>query len=105
MVEETAARIEQMEKSQQELREILVRDFEQNHEQMAQMMQIIIRIAREKRTVDHVGFVNTVAQTQRATEGLMNPLANSINPNVGASHHSILPLTNVNPKIHPPPLL
>ena len=35
MVEETVARIEQMEKSQQELWEILARDREDHREQMA----------------------------------------------------------------------
>ena len=33
----------------------------------------------------------------------MNPLANSINPDARASHHSIPPLTNVNLEIYPPP--
>ena len=54
MAKETAARIEQMEKSQQELWEILVKDREEHCEHMAQMMQIIMRIAREKRTVDEL---------------------------------------------------
>ena len=63
MVEETTACIEQMEKSQQELREILIRDCEEYRKQMAQMMQIVMRIAREKGTVDDVGSMNTVART------------------------------------------
>ena len=49
-----------MEKSQQELQEILVRDHEEHRKQMAQMMQ---RIARKKGTVDDVGSVNTTTQT------------------------------------------
>ena len=61
-----------------------------------------MRIARKKETVDDANFVNTVARTQEATEGLMNPFANSVNLDAGASHHSIPSLTNVNPKIYPP---
>ena len=56
-----------MEKSQQELREILVKDCEEHHEQMAQMIQIIMRIAREKRTINDASFVNIVARTQEVT--------------------------------------
>ena len=48
MAEETTTLIQQMEKNQQELREILARDNEDHRKQMAQMMQIIMRIAREK---------------------------------------------------------
>ena len=103
MAEETATRIKQMEKSQQELREILVKDCEEHHEQMAQMIQIIMRIAREKRTINDASFVNIVARTQEVTEGLVNPLANSVIPKVRAYHHSISPLTNVNPEIYPLP--
>ena len=71
---------------------------------MAQMMQIIMRIAREKGTVDDAGFMNTVARTQGITKGLVNPPANPINLEAGFSHHSIIPLTNVNPEIYPSPL-
>ena len=63
MAEETTARIEQMEKNQQELREILARDCEEHREQMTQMIQINMRIAHEKGTVDDAGSVNIVAQT------------------------------------------
>ena len=62
-----------------------------------------MRIAREKGIIDNAGSVNTVAQTQVATKGLMNPPTNFVNPNAGAFHHSIPPLTNVNPEIYPPP--
>ena len=74
MAEETTACIEQMEKSQQELREILVRDREEHHKKMAQMMQTIMRIAHKKRIVYDAGSVNTVARTQGVIEGLVNPL-------------------------------
>ena len=41
-------------------------------------MQIIMRIARKKGTIDDADFVNTVARTQGANEGLVNPPANSV---------------------------
>ena len=56
MVEETAARIKQMEKNQQELQEILTRDREEHRQQMAQMMQVIMRMARDKAIIDDIGF-------------------------------------------------
>ena len=63
MVEEIVARIEQMEKNQQELREILTKDCDEHHEQMAHMMQVIMKMAQDKGTFDDIGFVNTIAQT------------------------------------------
>ena len=60
MAKETATHIKQMEKTQQKLREILVKDCEEHREQMAQMMQIIMRIAHENGIVDNVGSVNTL---------------------------------------------
>ena len=48
MVEETATHLEQMEKNQQELCEILIRDHEEHREQMAQMMHIIMRMVVKK---------------------------------------------------------
>ena len=62
-----------------------------------------MRIAREKRTINDASFVKIVARTQEVTEGLVNPLANSVIPKVRAYHHSISPLTNVNPEIYPLP--
>ena len=58
MAEETAYRIEKMEKSQLELREILVRDRKEHHKQMAQMMQVIMRLPRKKGVINDIGFVN-----------------------------------------------
>ena len=48
MVEEANAHMKQMKKNQQELREILARDKEEHREQMAQMIQVIMRLSREK---------------------------------------------------------
>ena len=65
-----------------------------------------MRIAHEKGIVNDVDSVNNAARTQGATKGLVNPSINSINsviPDVETSHHSIPPLTNVNPKIYPFP--
>ena len=45
MVEETDACIKQMEKRQQELREILARDREDHRERMTQMMQVMMRLS------------------------------------------------------------
>ena len=71
MAEETVARIEQMEKSQQDLRKILPRDRKEHHEQMAQMMQIIMRMTWEKRTIDHTGSMNIIARTQGVIDLLL----------------------------------
>ena len=60
MVEETVACIEKMKKSQQEIQEILPRDIEEHREQMAQVMQVIMRLSREKGVVDDADSVNTV---------------------------------------------
>ena len=51
-----------------------------------------MRIARKKETVDDANFVNTVTRTQGATEGLMNPFANSVNLDAGglSSLHPII---------------
>ena len=66
------------------------------------MIHVIMKMAREKGTVDDTGSVNTVARTQEVKEGLMNPSANFITHDAGTFHYSIPPLTNVNPKIYPP---
>ena len=62
-----------------------------------------MRIAHEKGIVNDVDSVNNAARTQGATEGLVNPSINSVIPDVETSHHSIPPLTNVNPEFYPPP--
>ena len=48
MVEEIVARIEQMEKNQLELHEILAWHHKEHHEKMAQMMQVIMRMPAKK---------------------------------------------------------
>ena len=53
---------------------------------MAQMIQVIIRMAREKGTVDDTGFVNTVSQTQGVIEGPAYHPASFAMPEIGASH-------------------
>ena len=52
MAEESIARVEQMEKNQQKLQEILAKDRDEHREKMAQMMQVIMRLSQEKRVVE-----------------------------------------------------
>ena len=70
MAEDIVARVEQMERSHHELREILIRDREEHWEQMAQIMEIIMKMSRGKRIADDTGLVNTTVRTLRVTEGL-----------------------------------
>ena len=60
-------------------------------------------MAREKGTIDNTSSVNIDVRTQRVIKGFMNVSANSVTLDVGTSHYSIPPLTNVNPEIYPPP--
>ena len=63
-----------MEKSHQEPREILARDHEEHREQMAQIIEVIMRLSQRKRMADDAGSMNTTARTQWVTEGPMyNP--------------------------------
>ena len=75
-----------MEKNEQELREILARDHDEHREQMARMMQVIMRMACEK-DVDDTGTVNIVAQTQGVIEGFVNLPVNSVIPDEGTYHY------------------
>ena len=70
---------------------------------MAQMIQVIMRMAHEKGTIDNTSSVNIDVRTQRVIEGFMNLSANFVTFDVGTSHYSIPPLTNVNLEIYPPP--
>ena len=88
------ARMEQMEKNQQELQEILARDREEHREQMA---QVIIRLSREKEVVDDADFVNTVSRVQGVTKGPTYPFA------IPAIQMSVyLPLHAFSSNIKPP---
>ena len=104
MAEETIIRVEQMEKNQQELQKILARDREEHRKQMAQMMQVIMRLSREKGVVDDAGSVNIAVRTQGVIEGPMyHPVSFSMRE-VGTSHCEIPPMVNVVSKTcHPPP--
>ena len=81
----------------------MARDHGEHCEQLAQMMQVIMRMAREKRTVDDTSSMNTIARTQGVSEGLMNPSANFVILDVGTSHYPIPLLTNVHLEICPLP--
>ena len=94
-----------MEKNQQKLWEILVenrkeiweilaRDREEHQEQMAQMMQVIMRMAREKESVDDIGFVDTATLTQRATEASRYHVADFAMPDERTPHCLVPPLSN-----------
>ena len=67
-----------MEKNQQELREILARDREEHREQIAQMMQIIIRPSHEKGVVDDTDSVNATTRDRGVIEGPSFPLLVSL---------------------------
>ena len=68
---------------------------------MAQMLQVVMRMAHKKRTVHDIGSANTTAWTQGVVDDLMNPPANFITLDAGTSHYSIQALTNVNLEIYP----
>ena len=44
------------------IRDILAKDREEHQEQMAQMIQVIMRLSRKKGVVDDIGFVNMVTR-------------------------------------------
>ena len=46
----------------EELKEILVRDREEHREQMTQIMQVIMRLSRDKEVANDVGSVNTATR-------------------------------------------
>ena len=98
IVEETIACVEQMEKSHQDLREILTRDREEHREQMAQMMEVIMRLSRGKGIGDDVGTMNIIARIQGVTKGLVynsyHPVGNTM-PEVGTPHCLIPPMMNI----------
>ena len=71
MVEEIVVCMEQVEKNQQELWEILERDPKEHRKQMAQMMQVIMRLSQEKKVVDDVGSVNIAIKAQGVIESPM----------------------------------
>ena len=101
MVEEANAHMKQMKKNQQELREILARNKEEHREQMAQMMQVIMRLSREKRVVDDAGFVNTTTRVQGGTKGPVYSPASLTMPEKGIPHYPIPPMANAIPKTYP----
>ena len=94
MAEKTIIRVEQMKKNQQELWKILNRDREEHREQMAQMMQVIMRLSRGKEVVDDFGSVNIAAKVQGVTEGPMYHPASFAMPEVETSHCPIPSMLN-----------
>ena len=55
MAEHTIAHVEQMEKSHQELRELLMKNPDEDCQQMGQMMDIIIKMSQGKGITDDSG--------------------------------------------------
>ena len=99
--------IEQMEKSYQELWEILIKDREEHWEQMAQMMEIIMKMSRGKGIADETGLVSTVARMQGVIEGpVYNPYHPSVHamPEVSITYYPIIPMVNTLQDTCSPPL-
>ena len=59
------------------------------------MMQVIIRLSRDKGVADDISFVNTSTRVQEVTKGLM------YHP-VGTPHDPIPPMANVMSETYPP---
>ena len=71
---------------------------------MAQTLQVIIRLSREKRVVDDAGSVNTAARMQGITEGFVYNSYNSVGhvmPEMGTPHCSVPLIMNTFPKTCP----
>ena len=62
------------------------------------MMQVIMKLSREKKVVDDVDPMNTVFRTLGVTEGLVYHLTSYARLEVGTLHYSIPPMVNVVPK-------
>ena len=48
MADENAVRFEQMEQTTQELKEMLLKNHEEHHEQMASLMEIVLQMTKGK---------------------------------------------------------
>ena len=96
MAKKENARMKQMEElreilaeDKKELREILARDREEHQEQMAQIMQVIMKMAREKGTVDDIGSMDTTALTQKVIKGPRYLAASFVMPEARIPHYLI----------------
>ena len=67
------------------------------------MMQVIIRLSREKRIVDDAGSVNTVVRTQGVIKGPMYHLASVAMLGLGIPHYLIPSMANAIPETYYPP--
>ena len=68
---------------------------------MAQMMEVIIRMAREKGTVDDDGSANTTSTVKGITESLAYPPFSLAMPEVGISHYPIPLMANAMLETYP----
>ena len=66
-------------------------------EQMAQMMQVIMRLSRKKRVVDDASSMNTATRVQRITKGPNYRPANFVMSKVGTPHCPVPPMENAIP--------
>ena len=64
MAKEITICIARMEENQREFQKRLIKDQKEFHQQMSQMMQMLKRMARDKRIVDEDNIVSTVILTQ-----------------------------------------
>ena len=71
---------------------------------MTQVMQVIIRLFREKGVVDDAGFTSTITRVQEVIEGLAYPPTNPAMPEMGIPHCLIPPLANAISETYPHPL-
>ena len=71
MEKDIVAHVEQMERSHQELRELLMKNQEQHRDQMARMMDVIAKISRGKGFIDDFGPVNRIIGLKMFMEGLI----------------------------------
>ena len=53
---------------------MLIKDQEKCREEMAWMMDVLIRLSKGKRITNNLGLVNTVVEIQMVTEGLVHSL-------------------------------
>ena len=67
---------------------------------MAQVIQVIMRLSREKGVVNDAGFVNIVTRVQGVIEGLAYPPIRFAMPEVGILRYPVPPLANAIPKIY-----
>ena len=67
------------------------------------MMQVIMRLSRDKEVTDDADSVNIATRVQRVIEGLVYYPTSITMPQVGTHHDPIPPMANVMSKTYPHP--